>query len=207
MDRCFIFGALPVDCFPIKPNDGDMIIAADQGYKTVTSLGFTPDLVVGDFDSLGEAPDTENVIVLPVRKNMTDVGYAVDQGFERGYTEFVIYGAVGGLLDHTFANVVIAHDVARRGGKAILIGEGFCLTVLRDSSIEFEARQNGRISVFALGGTAEGVDIRGLSYEVEDLTVKCTDHIGVSNAFVGQKACISVRQGDLLVVWQVEENI
>lgn len=207
MNRCFIFGALKVSRLPIKPESGDFIISADKGYDTALSLGIDPDLAVGDFDSLGEVPDTENVIVLPVRKDMTDVGYAVDQGFERGYTEFVVYGAVGGMLDHTFANVVIAHDVARRGGKAVLIGEGFCLTVIRDSSIEFDARQNGRISVFALGGTAEGVDIRGLSYEVEDMTVKCTDHIGVSNAYVGQKACISVRQGDLLVVWQAEESI
>lgn len=206
MSRCFIFGALPVNDLPIKPTEGDSIIAADRGYETVISLGLMPDLAVGDFDSLGEAPDADNVIVLPVRKDVTDVGYAVEQGFERGFREFVIYGAVGGMLDHTFANVAIAHDIARRGGKATLIGEGFCLTVLHDSSIGFGARQGGRVSVFALGGSAEGVTIRGLDYEIEDQTIACSSPIGVSNAFVGQKAEISVRCGDLLVVWQVEDD-
>ena len=205
MDRCFIFGALPVNYFPIKPGDGDLIIAADKGYMTVTSLGLRPDLAVGDFDSHGDVPDTENVIVLPVRKNETDVGYAVEQGFERGYTEFVVYGAVGGLLDHTFANVAIAHDIARRGGRALFIGEEFCFTILHNGSIQFDARQEGRISVFALGSTAKGVSIRGLDYEVEKLTVACTSHIGVSNAFIGREAEISVADGDLLVVWQTEE--
>ena len=204
MNRCFIFGALKVSRLPIKPASGDFIIAADQGYDNMLSLGLVPDLVVGDFDSLGKIPDRENVITLPVRKDMTDVGYAVEKGFERGCREFILYGAVGGALDHTFANVAIAHDIARRGARALLIGEEYSFTVLHDSSITFHARQSGRISVFALGGLAEGVTIRGLSYEVEDFDVACTDHIGVSNAFIGKEAEISVRKGDLLVVWQTE---
>ena len=204
MNRCFIFGALKVSRLPIKPASGDFIIAADQGYDNMLSLGLVPDLVVGDFDSLGKIPDRENVITLPVRKDMTDVGYAVEKGFERGCREFILYGAVGGALDHTFANVAIAHDIARRGARALLIGEEYSFTVLHDSSITFHARQSGRISVFALGGLAEGVTIRGLSYEVEDFDVACTDHIGVSNAFIGQAAEISVKKGDLLVVWQTE---
>ena len=204
MNRCFIFGALKVSRLPIKPASGDFIIAADQGYDNVLSLGLDPDLVVGDFDSLGKIPDRENVITLPVRKDMTDVGYAVEKGFEHGCREFILYGAVGGALDHTFANVAIAHDIARRGARALLIGEEYSFTVLHDSSITFHARQSGRISVFALDGMAEGVTIRGLSYEVEDFDVACTDHIGVSNAFIGQAAEISVRKGDLLVVWQTE---
>lgn len=202
MSRCFIFGALMVSRLPITPESNDIIIAADKGYDTILSLGLEPDLVVGDFDSLGKTPDGENVITLPVRKDMTDVGYAVEKGFARGCREFILYGAVGGALDHTFANVAIAHDIARRGAKAQMIGEEYSFTVLHDSSIVFDARQSGRLSVFALGGTAEGVTIRGLSYEVDDLVIKCTDHIGVSNAFVGKEAEISVERGDLLVVWQ-----
>lgn len=205
MSRCFIFGALPVSRFPIKPREDDWIIAADKGYDTVIALGLTPDMTVGDFDSLGEVPDADHVTALPVRKAQTDVGYAVERGFERGYTEYVIYGAVGGLLDHTFANVVIAYDIARRGGKALFIGEEYSLTVLHDASFEWDARPDGRISVFSLGGMARGVTIRGLSYEVEDFSLECSDHIGVSNEFIGQAAEVSVKKGDLLVVWQTRE--
>ena len=204
MNRCFIFGALEVSRLPIKPESGDFIIAADKGYDTALSLGLDPDLAVGDFDSLNRIPDAENVVTLPVRKDMTDVGYAVEKGFERGCAEFIIYGAVGGALDHTFANVAIAHDIARRGAKALMIGEEYSFTVLHGSSFTFEARESGRISVFALGGTAQGVTIRGLDYEVEDRTIESTSHFGVSNAFVGKEATISVREGELLVVWQTE---
>ena len=141
---------------------------------------------------------------MEVRKDDTDVGHAAELGFERGYSDFVVYGAVGGLLDHTFANVAIAHDIARRGGRALFIGEEFCFTVLHNSVKEFSSRDNGRISVFALGDTAKGVTIRGLSYEAENLNLRCTDHIGVSNAFIGKPSNISVDDGDLLIVWERE---
>ncbi|MBQ3265175.1 MAG: thiamine diphosphokinase [Ruminococcus sp.] len=204
MSRCFIFGALPVSRLTEAPRESDLIIAADKGYDVALSLGLTPDLVVGDFDSRSEAPEVENLIRLQVRKDDTDVGHAVELGFERGYSDFVVYGAVGGLLDHTFANVVIAHDIARRGGKALFIGEEYSFTVLHNSEKELCPRGGGRISVFALGGTAKGVTIRGLSYETEDLTLRCTDHVGVSNAFIGKPASVSVDEGNLLVVWQTE---
>ena len=202
MNRCFIFGALPVSSLTEAPGDGDYIIAADKGYDVALSLGLTPDLVVGDFDSRGSAPDAENVVRLQVRKDDTDVGHAVGMGFERGCTDFVVYGAVGGLLDHTFANVVIAHEIAEKGGRSLFIGNDYSFTVIRNEELSFPARDGGRISVFALGKTAQSVKIEGLSYGAENLTIPCTSHIGVSNSFIGKPARIVVSDGTLLVIWQ-----
>ena len=203
MPRCFIFGALPSRDLREKPCKGDLLIAADKGYERVLELGLTPDLVVGDFDSLGEVPQVDNLIRLNVRKDDTDVGHAVELGFERGYSDFVVYGAVGGLLDHTLANVAIAHDIAVRGGRAMFIGGGYCFTVVHNAELALPIKDGGRVSVFALGGTAHGVTIRGLSYEAEDIDVPCTSHIGVSNEFIGEEARISVVDGDLLIICQI----
>lgn len=205
MPRCFIFGALPVGELIEKPQEGDLIIAADKGYDRAIALGMTPDIVVGDFDSLGEAPLVDNLVRLNIRKDDTDVGHAVELGFERGYGDFVVYGAVGGLLDHTLANIAIAHDIAARGGRPLFIGEEYSFTVLHNGSLELPLRDSGRISVFALGGTANGVTIHGLSYEAEDIDIPCTSHIGVSNAFIGRESEISVKDGNLLIVYQNKE--
>jgi len=202
MNRCFVFGALPVSSLTEVPEKGDYIIAADKGYDVVVSLGLKPDMVVGDFDSRGSAPDAENVVRLQIRKDDTDVGHAVGLGFEKGYSDFVVYGAVGGLLDHTLANIVIAHEIAAKGGRPLFIGDDYSFTVIRSGEIDFPSRDGGRISVFALGKAAEGVTIEGLSYETETLTIPCTSHIGVSNSFVGKPSRIAVSDGDLLVIWQ-----
>lgn len=202
MSRCFIFGALEVGFYPEKPADGDLIIAADKGYDSVIALGLKPDITVGDFDSRGEIPDVESLIVLPVRKDATDVGYAAELGLERGYSDFVVYGAVGGMLDHTIGNIAIAQNIAAKGGRALFIGDEYTFTVIRDSSVSFAPRKGGRISVFALSDVARGVRISGLDYEAENMDLPRTAHIGVSNSFIGKPSCVSVNSGDLLIMYQ-----
>lgn len=200
--RCFIFGALPVGYMPERPAAGDLVIAADKGYDIALGLGITPDITVGDFDSRGAAPQVDSLVRLQVRKDDTDVGHAVELGFERGYTRFVVYGGTGGLLDHTVANIAIAHDICLRGGCAVFYGDEYTFTVLHNASLSLPRRDSGRISVFALSDVARGVTIRGLSYEVRGIDLPRTSHRGVSNAFVGQPADISVADGELLILYQ-----
>lgn len=202
--RCFIFGALNAGYMPEKPTVGDLVIAADKGYDVAVSKGIKPDITVGDFDSRGSAPDTDNLITLKVRKDDTDVGHAVETGFERGCSDFVVYGAVGGLLDHTLANIVIARDIVEKGGSALFIGDEYSFTVIKNSSFRFDKRDRGRISVFSLSEVAVGVNIKGLSYEADELSLSCNSHMGVSNSFIGEEAVISVSDGILLIVWQSE---
>ena len=201
MLRCFIFGALPVDEMPERPAEYDYIIAADKGYDIAQALGVQPDMVVGDFDSRGEAPDFANVVKLNVRKDDTDVGFAVKIANERGYRDLVIYGAVGGKLDHTFANIQIASDIVRGGGSVIFYGQQN-MTVIRNGVFTLPAQQSGRISVFALSKQARRVNISGLSYELKGETLTRYFPLGVSNAFIGKPARISVGDGELLIIWE-----
>ena len=202
MSRCFIFGALKVGIMPEKPKPGDLVIAADKGYDIAVGLGIKPDIVVGDFDSRGSAPENENIVLLNVRKNDTDVEHAVSVALEKGYREFFVYGAVGGRLDHTLGNIAVAERVANDGGRAVFFGDESSFTVIRDSSIKSAVRDRGEVSVFSLGEVSRGVTVRGLSYEVKDIDLPRATTLGVSNEFIGKPAEISVGDGTLLIVWK-----
>lgn len=204
MKRCIVFGALPVESIPVKPAGDDWVIAADRGYETALSLGITPDVIVGDFDSLGRIPDAENVIRLNERKDDTDLEHAVTIALEKGCDDFIVYGAVGGKLDHTMGNIAVAHRIALAGGRVLFVGEDSSFTVIRNAAYDFPARDGGRLSVLSLDGAARGVSIRGLSYEVDDIDLPQATTRGVSNAFVGKKAQISVKDGTLLIVFDTE---
>ena len=60
--KCVIFAGLPA-----APElhswwaDADYVIAADRGHDSLMAYGVNPDLVVGDFDSLGEVPNHPKV--------------------------------------------------------------------------------------------------------------------------------------------------
>lgn len=196
MPVCYIIGAMPSDYIP-DIRKGDILIAADGGYENLH--GLRPDLVVGDFDSLGFVPPDEEIIKHPVRKDDTDTMLAVKLGLQRGFDTFVISGGYGGRFDHTFANIQTLAYIASAGGRGYLIMDDQWLTVVRDK-IHFPEGLHGNISVFALGGNAEGVYISGLDYSLENGCLTPDFPLGVSNAFIGTEAEVSVQKGNLLIV-------
>ena len=196
---CCIFGAFPPDEPPAIP-DGAFVIAADGGYRTLRELGRKPDLSVGDFDSLGFTPEGP-VVRHPVEKDDTDMLLAVREGLARGCTVFLLYGGVGGRLDHTIANLQTLLFLRRHGAHGFLIGGGMTATVITEEALRFPEPSPGTLSVFAFGGEARGVTLEGLYYPLSGYTLTTSFPLGVSNSFTGADALIRVENGSLLVLW------
>ena len=207
MKRCIIFGALPVETIPFAITADDLIIAADNGYAVARSLGLTPDLVVGDFDSLGMIPEEDNIITLDVRKDDTDLEHAVCVALERGCDAFLIFGAVGGKLDHTLGNIAVAERIALAGGRSLFIGADSSFTVIHNAALELPAVFSGRLSVLSLSDLSRGVSISGLSFDADAIELPRAVTRGVSNAFIGRPARISVADGTLLVVFDTPDPL
>jgi len=203
MSICYIFGALDCSITDFNPNENDLIIAADGGYSTLTKLNIKPDLVVGDFDSLGEVPENENFIKHPVKKDDTDTLLAVKIGLEKGYKTFIIYGAIGGRLDHTVATIQTATFVAENGGIAYICDDNHTVTAIKNSSIKFKKTAKGYVSVFALSGIAKGVTIKGLLYELDNAEISPDFPLGVSNEFIGRDSEISIKDGILTIIYEM----
>ena len=197
---CYIFGAGSCEGAYIK--NPFIVIGADGGYEYLLKNGIKADIIVGDFDSLGYVPKGENVTVLPKEKDETDTAAAVRIGIEKGADTFVIYGGLGGRLDHTIANIQLICALNQKGYKAFLLGEGSVITLVTDSDIVFDSRLLGYVSVFAHSEICEGVTIKGLKYCLDNARLKNSQALGVSNEFIGKPACISVKSGTLTVMWQ-----
>lgn len=195
---CYIVCALPQDK-PFSPNPGDLVIAADAGYRQLG--GIKPDYVVGDFDSLGYEPEGERILRHPAEKDDTDTLLAVKLGLSLGYSAFVLLGGVGGRLDHTLANIQTLAYLHAHGAKACLVGTDETIAILEGGTLRFRAGLSGVVSVFAYGERATGVYERGLRYPLTDATLTDDFPLGVSNAFTGAPAEISVEHGRLLVLW------
>ena len=57
---CYIVGGGDFDASRFYPGEGDYIIAADSGLVYIEEAGYCPNLIVGDFDSLGYRPKYKN---------------------------------------------------------------------------------------------------------------------------------------------------
>ena len=181
----------------------DVCIAADGGLRHLEAMGHAPEVILGDFDSLGYIPQEANVF--PVEKDDTDAMLAVRRGLELGCDRFVLYGALEGpRLDHTVANFQTLQFLADRGAQGFLVGRDSIVTVIKNSSLTLPALPDGIVSVFCMGSDARGVTIRGLQYELEQGTLTPGFPLGVSNHFVGKTAEISVEDGSLLILYPRE---
>lgn len=200
---CYIVGASPTisDEMVFKPDNNDLVIAADGGYDFLTKHNIRTDIVLGDFDSATNIPDNVEVLKFPVEKDDTDTFLAYKTGTEYGYRNFIIFGGVGGRFDHTVANLQTLGNIAKNGGRGFLIGDGYILTSICNSSIVFPECCNGNAGVFAYGGNAENVNIKGMKYTVENASLTPFVPLGVSNEFTKKAAEISVENGTLLLVW------
>ena len=200
MKNCVIFCAAGFTGLAAPVGKEDLVIAADGGLKHTQSLGMTPHVILGDFDSLGFVPEGANVF--PVEKDDTDAMLAVRHGLAQGCETFFLYGSLDGpRLDHTIANFQTLQFLADRGAGGYLIGQDFMVTVVRNGSLFFPAGCSGTVSVFCLGADAGGVSIEGLHYRLEEGTLTAGFPLGVSNHFTGEAAQITVRDGSLLVLW------
>ena len=206
MKTCIIFCAGGFEKLAEPIREDDFLMAADGGLMHVQKLGLIPDGILGDFDSLGYVP--RDARVFPVEKDDTDAMLAVRQGLELGYRRFVIYGGLDGpRLDHTVANFQTLQFLADHGAQGYLAGNTYMATIVKNGSVRFSENAEGIISVFCMGADANGVNIRGLQYSLENGTLSAGFPLGVSNHFVGKAAEISVSDGSLLVLWDVENGL
>lgn len=199
MKKCVIVGA--GDFFSLRnPIENDTyVIAADGGFDYLKRESIKPNLVIGDMDSTGFDIIDANAIVLPCQKDDTDMLAAIRQGLDKGYRYFEMYGALGGRLDHTIANIQCLLFLKNNGAHGIIYGKEDSLQLIRNEKIDFDEYKRGYISVFAYGGEAKGVTEKGLMYEVADVTLIPSIPIGVSNEFIGKKAYVEVKEGNLLI--------
>ena len=200
MSVCYIIAAGDCNSINIDKKDSDLIIAADKGLEYCHRDGIEPDVVIGDFDSLGYHPENKSVISLPVEKDDTDTSYAVKYAMNKGYKKFLIFGGTGGKRpDHTFANIALLSFISKNGGSGFLVSDNCTITAITDSTIKFSAELKGDISVFSFDTVSHGVTETGLYYNYENSDVENCIVTGVSNSFTGQESTVSVKDGTLII--------
>lgn len=201
MGICYVIGAGDCPKLDIDKNIDDYVIAADAGYGYCKENNLIPDAVIGDFDSFGSVPEADNVIKLSPVKDITDMHAAVELGIEKGFAEFVLYGATGGRLDHTLANLQLIASLSQKGYKAEIADGDRIITAITNGKISFDASKKGYISVFSHTDKCEGVTVNGLKYCLDNETLTNSFALGVSNEFIGEESKIIIGNGTAIIIF------
>lgn len=180
-----------------------MLICADGGVNTAAEYGYTPALVIGDLDSLGDAaraavPDDLQISVID--QNATDMEKALHHAVTKGVTTADLIGFTGRRTDHTLWNLSQLKTFADRIELRLL--DDYCeIRLVSPGGIRFDADSGQKLSLCPFAGPVSGIETRGLKWELLGDTLG-PERAGISNEVTAGPVEIRVGEGDLLLVIQ-----
>jgi thiamine pyrophosphokinase len=209
MKRAFVFANGRLEILPpiLKEiRSSDIILAADGGTHHCEALGITPNVIIGDFDSLSpqalEKYEKSGTMLIrhPPKKDETDLELVLNYTSDQGIGDVYVIGALGARWDMTFANVLLAAH-RRFYHSAIRFVDGHQeLTILYGpGKIELSGKTGNSFSLIPLDGNASGITTQGLEYPLSGETLIFGSPRGVSNVIIDDVAWVSLDKGILLV--------
>ncbi len=195
------------DVLPVAA-PGDVVIGVDAGALRLLEHGITPTLAVGDFDTIGPGGVARlkaagvPMRVFPAMKDATDTQIALEAALAYRPQEIVLYGALGGRLDHALANVQLLWTAHQAGVRARIESRQNRVTLLSDRfpAIVVERDRFRYISLLPLTPQVTGVTLDGFLYPLTDATLVIGSSLGVSNQLAADCGRIVIVSGALLVI-------
>lgn len=204
----YIFGGADIDDYSrIEVQRDALVIAADSGYRHCKALGIVPNMIIGDFDSIGDdcLPEDTGIEVVAVSKEKddTDLLLAVKECLMNHCSDIRIFGGDGGRMGHTIANVQILRSIARFGCKGRIFGNGFEMIFGTKGRHNFYDNGYRYVSILAMSESAD-IEVRGLKYTGNDGRIVLSSDYpkGVSNEFAERSCFIEVISGEVLIIFE-----
>jgi len=205
--RAVIFANGTIDNSDSVLSGKDLIIAADGGTHHCLSLGITPDVVIGDLDSLtaddinGLQIASVEIIRYPAKKDQTDLELALKLAIDRGADEIVVIGAMGGRWDMSIANILLPAEQNLSGAIIRIIDGRHEIMLLRaGKEITFRGEKGDILSLIPLSRDALGITLSGLEYPLKNDVLRLGSSRGISNVLIRNSATVFLKQGLLLCV-------
>lgn len=183
----------------------DYLIAADRGAEHLLTLGYLPDIVIGDLDSISDiAKDylTSQGVKFKIsssEKDQTDTELALIHALSLNPKEVLLFTALGNRLDHALANVFLLAGYLNWGVPIYFMTPTQTLWVT-DKSIDIKGYPEQLVSLIALSNQVTDLTLTGFYYPLEKAVLSLGFSRGISNIMLKEEARIEFSQGILLII-------
>lgn len=178
-------------------------VAVDGGMHHWMKMGIIPNLYVGDFDSFDNIETflCDEIIKLFPEKDNTDTKEAYLHCMKKGITDFVIYGALGGRVNHEYGNIQLLLFLEKKGCTAKIIQKNLEMYVVSNRTVTFKREELGYVSVFSMSDESK-VTIKNMKYNINDYTMTNYEPVGINNELIGRDASITVSEGYVVIMYE-----
>ncbi len=182
----------------------EYIICADGGLEKVKKLGFIPNLILGDFDSVDPKVLEEyknlniETVTYPSEKDYTDMELAISHAVKIGFKEIILIGASGTRLDHTVANMLLIERYYKKGINIKILDNNNSIQVVTNS-ITIPFKNNHYVSVIPISENIEGLTLKGFKYPLNNVNVDRGSTLCISNELIENEGVIQINKGSAFV--------
>lgn len=187
-------------------DEEDFIIGADKGALFLISHGVTPDLAVGDFDSVSSEAleqirqiSRETITCDAVDKDLTDSELALDMALGRAPESILMLGVTGTRMDHMLGSIQMMTLAMQRQISCSIMDRHNYIS-LTGSQTVVEDRGYTYVSLLPLTPEVTGITLEGFKYPLNKATLKLGQTIGISNKLLGASGTVSIDSGLLLII-------
>ena len=202
----------------IKTLSYDKVFAVDKGLEAVYALGITPDVMIGDFDSVDGAvlkyyddkitSDMSNTIKIehPVMKDDTDTALAVRYAMDNEADRITILGFNGSRMDHVLANIGLLTQTVKNGCYCEMVDETNRIRIIdpqyncKEVIINKDEQFGEYISLIPLKDKVNGITMEGVLYPLNSSVVTKGSTLTISNQITEKTARILIEDGAALLI-------
>ena len=183
----------------------DHIVATDGALDKAIERNIEAKTLIGDLDSLIDTSRLEDrfpsmeILRYPTDKDWTDLELAIDWALEQCPTSIAVFGATGGRIDHTMANLALLEKGLHSGIPIDLISGSETVRLIQGALILETAKIGDRVSLLPIS-LFTTVSTQGLKYSLTCEKLFRGKGRGISNVVESTPASVTVESGVLAVV-------
>ncbi|MQG39665.1 MAG: thiamine diphosphokinase [SAR202 cluster bacterium] len=191
----------------------DIIVAADKGISHCLTLNVTPNICIGDFDSVSNKDLNTarklgwEIKMFPEEKEKTDGQLAIEEAINLGAeTINIVAGLYGNSrYDHRIGNILLLTSKLLASKDVRLIEKNVEISLVNSNeTCMLDNCKNATLSLIPLSDTVKGIKTDGLKYNLFFENLNIGETRGISNIVLDNHAEITVSNGMLLMIIEKE---
>ena len=168
------------------------IVCADGGLDHALKSGISPDLVVGDMDSVKIKEHNFEQRIYPKDKDLTDGEIAIKECLKKGCTKIILTCALGKRKDHELSNIFLLSKY-----PMCIISEKDAEISVVSADATLNSLKGKTISIIPLKKTI--LSLSGFLYPLLNKEIDLGETLTMSNVVKDDNAKISITSGKIIL--------
>ena len=176
-----------------------LIIAGDGGANVLFKIGISPDILIGDMDSIssqvldGVSKECE-IFKYPQEKDYSDLQLCIKKALEYNPKKIVLAAVTGTYIDHTLANLINLFSVTNVDVKIeIVTSNSSIFSITPDNPAKMLGMNGRRFSFFPIKPII-GLVMDGFYYHFSDNKLESWEY-SLSNVINSNEAFLTFESG------------